>query len=151
LREADVEFSIDAYNENPKAYHETILKITERARNNDEHLSAVFKNAGKRLGQAVANMIAILNPQTVIFTGDGMRAGEILITPAIEEARRLKLSGDKNETEFITHIWGDEVWARGAAALTLQHIYAEPDEKQNFSSSKIKGPTKLKPSKRARR
>ncbi|MBL4740125.1 MAG: ROK family transcriptional regulator [Sneathiella sp.] len=149
LREADVEFSIDAYNENPKAYHETISKITERARNNDEHLSAVFKNAGKRLGQAVANMIAILNPQTVIFTGDGMRAGEILITPAIEEARRLKLSGDKNETEFITHIWGDEVWARGAAALTLQHIYAEPDEKQNFSSSKITGSTKLKPTKRA--
>jgi len=128
LREADVEFSLDAYNENPKAYHDTITKITDRARNGDEHLSAVFEKAGKRLGQAVANMIAILNPQTVIFTGDGMRAGEILIEPAIVEARRLKLSGDKNKTEFVTHIWGDEVWARGAAALTLQHIYAEPDD-----------------------
>jgi len=134
LREADVEFSLQAYNENPKAYHDTITKITEQARDGDVHLSSVFAEAGKRLGQAVANMIAILNPHAVIFTGDGMRAGDILTKPAIEEARRLKLSGDENETEFVTHVWGDEVWARGAAALTLQHIYAEPEEKQNTSS-----------------
>lgn len=127
LREADKKFSLDAYNDNPKVYHDAITRITDRARGGDERLAGIFSEAGTRLGQAVGNMIATLNPPTVIFTGDGMRAGDTLIGPAIEEARRLKLSGDRNETEFISHVWGDEVWARGAAALMLQHIYADPD------------------------
>ena len=126
LREAEPNFSLDAYNENPKAYHDAITHISEQARNGDPKCTGLLAEAGKRLGQAVANMIATLNPPTVIFTGDGMRAGDALIEPALAEAKRLKLSGDHFETEFISHIWGDEVWARGAAALTLEHIYANP-------------------------
>lgn len=127
LREADENFSLDAYNENPKAYHDAITRITDQARGGDERLAKILFDAGTRLGQAVGNMIATINPPTVIFTGDGMRAGDALIGPAIEEARRLKLSGDNYETEFISHVWGDEVWAQGAATLMLQHIYADPD------------------------
>ncbi|MEH6403894.1 MAG: ROK family transcriptional regulator [Sneathiella sp.] len=126
LREAEPNFSLDAYNENPKAYHDAITHISEQAREGDPKCVALLAEAGKRLGQAVANMIATLNPPTVIFTGDGMRAGDALMAPALAEAKRLKLSGDHFETEFIAHIWGDEVWARGAAALTLEHIYANP-------------------------
>lgn len=127
LREADENFSLDAYNENPKAYHDAITRISDQARGGDNRLANILLEAGTRLGQAVGNMIAMINPPTVIFTGDGMRAGDTLIGPAIEEAQRLKLSGDHYETEFISHVWGDEVWAQGAAALMLQHIYADPD------------------------
>lgn len=126
LREALADFSLDAYSENPQAYRDTLSRITDQAANGDADLSYILLQAGKRLGQAVANMIAILNPPTVIFTGEGLRAGDALLGPAIDEARRLKLSGDQFETEFISHVWGDEVWARGAAALMLQHIYADP-------------------------
>lgn len=127
LREAEENFSLDAYNDNPKVYHDTITRLAEQAQHGDARLVALFAEAGKRLGQAVGNMIATLNPPTVIFTGDGLRAGEVLIGPTIAEARRLKLAGNRYDTEFITHVWGDEVWARGAAALVLQHIYADAD------------------------
>ncbi len=127
LREAEESFSLDAYNDNPKVYHDTITRIADQARHGDTRLAAIYAEAGRRLGQAVGNMIATLNPPTVIFTGDGLRAADALIGPVIEEARRLKLSGNSYDTTFISHVWGDEVWARGAAALVLQHIYADPD------------------------
>lgn len=126
LREAEENFSLEAYNENPKSYHEAITRISDQARKGDPKSAGLLEDAGKHLGHAVANMIATLNPPTVIFTGDGMRAGDALMGPALAEAKRLKLTGNHFETEFISHIWGDEVWARGAAALTLEHIYANP-------------------------
>jgi predicted NBD/HSP70 family sugar kinase len=127
LREAEENFSLDAYNDNPKVYHDTISRIAGQAQRGDSRLVQIFAEAGKRLGQAVGNMIATLNPPTVIFTGDGLRAGDVLIGPTIDEAKRLKLAGNRFDTEFVTHVWGDEVWARGAAALVLQHIYADAD------------------------
>jgi hypothetical protein len=26
----------------------------------------------------------------------------------------------------VAHVWGDDVWARGAAALVLQQVYMDP-------------------------
>lgn len=135
LNAADDSFSLDAYNENPTVYHDSITRITEKAQAGDERLISVFTEAGTRLGQGVANMIATLNPPTVIFTGGGMRAGDTLIGPAIAEATRLKLPGNQFDTEFVSHQWGDEVWARGAAALMLQHLYANVDFRKESDSS----------------
>ncbi len=127
LRQALADFSLATYTENPSAYRDTLSRIAEQAKNGDETLGDILHQAGIRLGQAVANMIATLNPPTVIFTGEGLRAGDVLLGPAIQEAKRLKLSGDHFDTDFISHVWGDEVWAQGAAALMLQHIYADAD------------------------
>jgi len=38
----------------------------------------------------------------------------------------LQLAGNRFETEIVAHLWGDDVWARGAAALVLQQAYMDP-------------------------
>ena len=88
----------------------------------------VFQRAGRQLGRAIGNLFATLNPPTIIVTGAGVRAGAIMLDPMREEALKLQLSGNQFDTEIIIHRWGDDVWARGAAALVLHRnaIFRRP-------------------------
>jgi hypothetical protein len=44
-----------------------------------------------------------------------MAAVEANVMPVLREA-----------TEIVFHPWGDEMWARGAAAIVLRQIYESP-------------------------
>ncbi len=125
LREVMANFSLEAYNRSPQVYHDEIERITRQAQAGDDALAAVFAAAGRQLGRAIGNLIATLNPPSIIVTGEGVRAGELLLGPMQDEARALQLSGNRFDTEFLVHHWGDDVWARGAAALVLQRRYSD--------------------------
>jgi len=127
LRQVLPHFSLDSYSQDPKAYHVEIERITAEAKAGDPALRAEFAKAGRILGRAIGNLIATLNPPKVIVTGEGLRAGEMLFGPLVEEAKKLQLAGNRFETEIVAHTWGDDVWARGAAALVLQQVYMDPE------------------------
>ena len=126
LRQVLPKFSLDSYTRDPKAHHVEIERITAEAKAGDQALAAEFANAVRVLGRAIGNLIATLNPPRVIVTGEGLRAGDLLFGPLVEEARKLQLAGNRFETEIVAHLWGDDVWARGAAALVLQQAYIDP-------------------------
>ena len=126
LRQVLPHFSLDSYSQDPKAYHVEIERITAEAKAGDQALTAEVAKAGRILGRAIGNLIATLNPPKVIVTGEGLRAGEMLFAPLVKEARKLQLAGNRFETEIVAHLWGDDVWARGAAALVLQQAYMDP-------------------------
>ncbi len=125
LRQVLPHFSLDSYTTDPKAYHVEIERITKEAKDGDQALAAEFAKAGRVLGRAIGNLIATLNPAKVIVTGEGLRAGDMLFDPLVAEAHRLQLAGNRFETEIVAHLWGDDVWARGAAALVLQQAYMD--------------------------
>lgn len=127
LREVMPGFSLEAYNRSPQAYHDEIERVTRAAQAGDPALAEVFEAAGRQLGRAIGNLIATLNPPTIIVTGAGIRAGEMMLAPMREEARALQLSGNRFDTEIIVHHWGDDVWARGAAALVLHRRYSDEE------------------------
>jgi predicted NBD/HSP70 family sugar kinase len=126
LRQVLPHFSLDSYRQDPKAYHVEIERITAEAKAGDEVLAAEFAKAGGILGRAIGNLIATLNPSKVIVTGEGLRAGDMLFAPLVAEARKLQLAGNPFATDIVAHLWGDDVWARGAAALVLQQAYMDP-------------------------
>ncbi len=127
LREADGGISIDAYAANPTLYHGRINEITRQARDGDERLREVFQKAGRSLGFALANLVAMLNPPRIILSGDGMRAGELLFDPVREGLADHRPTAPQFEVDLVTHRWGDDVWARGAAAMVLQRLYSRSE------------------------
>jgi len=48
----------------------------------------IFDRAGKYLGIAVASMLNIFNPEIVLFVGGMVSAGDFLLKPVIEEAKK---------------------------------------------------------------
>lgn len=135
LREIDADFSLEAYNTNPQSFHPMIEDATRRALEGDEELQKIFAEAGRWLGRAMGNLISIMNPPTIFLTGEAMRAGSLLTDTAREEARANQLSYNLFDTRIIITNTNDDVWAQGAAALVLEHIYTGASKVKNVYST----------------
>lgn len=105
---------------------DAIENLTQQALQGDERLISIFARAGQILGMGVANLINVLNPELIVFSGEGMRAADLLIPSALAEAENRAVIASKGKTRFEVHRWGDEVWARGAAAAVLMSLYQSP-------------------------
>ncbi|MEK3723968.1 ROK family protein [Paenibacillus sp. FSL H8-0034] len=68
------------------------------------------------LGIGLINMINLYNPQKIIFGGSVSKAGDFLLKPAVEMAKRQSLLGMR-DVEFTMATLGDNVGLYGAAAL----------------------------------
>lgn len=79
--------------------------------------------AGTKLGYCIAILVNVLNPQLLIFSGEGMRYGDMLLEPVRNalhaNAMPTLTAGLKMHIEPL----GDDAWARGAASLVLQELF----------------------------
>jgi len=103
-----------------------LAELTRRAEAGDNRLTELFRRAGELLGVAIANAINMLNPPRLVISGDGLRAGEMLRAPLMAAVEANVMPTLREATEIVFHPWGDEMWARGAAAIVLRQIYEAP-------------------------
>jgi predicted NBD/HSP70 family sugar kinase len=86
-------------------------------------------DAGRALGVAIAGLCNLLAPERVIVGGDLARAGELLLEPVREVARRSSIAAMR-ETELSAGVLGDRAEVLGAVALVLresERFVAEPE------------------------
>jgi N-acetylglucosamine repressor len=100
------------------------------ARAGDQGALAVLAQAGDILGQGVANLITIFNPQRIIISGEGTRAGDLLFKSMLASVARNVMPGLANDTNIQIDAWGDDAWARGAASLVLRQLFLSPLHKE---------------------
>jgi predicted NBD/HSP70 family sugar kinase len=82
--------------------------------------------AGDALGFAIASLITLFAPPKVILAGAALVAGERLLMPLRAAVRRYTPLSLTDVTEIVVHSWSDDIWARGAAAMTLRDLYGAP-------------------------
>src|SRR5690625_5443542 len=58
----------------------TSKAIADAARQGDHLAQEVFDFTGKILGRALADVVALLNPQRIVITGGVVQAGDLLLT-----------------------------------------------------------------------
>lgn len=87
---------------------------------------AVYARAGQVLGQGLANLVNVLDPQRIILSGEGVRAGEWLFGPMRAALGQHVLPGLAREVDLCLDVWGDDAWARGAASLVLRELFESP-------------------------
>ncbi len=78
---------------------------------------AAIELLGRRLGIGIANAINTFDPDVVVVGGGASIAGELLLAPAREEARRFTLTGVGTRTEIRRARHGSLAGVRGAALL----------------------------------
>jgi predicted NBD/HSP70 family sugar kinase len=96
------------------------------ARSGQPCFVALFRRAGEALGYAIANLITLFAPPKVILAGAALRAGALFVEPLTATVRAVLPEALASVGEIVVHEWGDEFWARGAAALTLRDLYGAP-------------------------
>ncbi|MGD0693140.1 MAG: ROK family protein [Acidimicrobiales bacterium] len=96
-------------------------------RSGDPVACSVVENAGRRLGQAVSNMMTLLNPELLIICGEGTELGATFIDPIIAAVREQTFGDLGRNVEIKVQLWGDEAWAVGAATQVLRESFSMPN------------------------
>jgi predicted NBD/HSP70 family sugar kinase len=99
----------------------------------------IYYSAGKMLGIGISYLMAMLNPEKIIITGKGVKAGDFLFDPmftSIDECISKKFGNFG--TRFIIKDWAWEDWAQGAGTLVLNELFKSPVEKNKMNDNKEK-------------
>jgi glucokinase len=97
--------------------------VTEAARRGDEVALRVLAEVGGRLGEGIAGLVNILDPQVVVVGGGAVRAGDLLLDPA-RRAFHDAVQGPEHRPRvpIVAAQLGPDAGAVGAAVLALEEL-----------------------------
>lgn len=104
----------------------TLDLLIEQARSGNKPLQSIFAKAGSIMGLGIAALIQIFNPEKIIFSGDGVKSGELLFEPMRKSIEEHTNSDMIAPVQTIVEKWKDSDWARGAATIALKEFYKYP-------------------------
>ena len=93
--------------------------VTEAARAGDRASREALERIGTLLGVGIANAMNVFNPEVVLLGGGVSAAGDLLLVPAREEARRRARPPSSGARVEIAHL-GQEAGMIGAALLARE-------------------------------
>ena len=98
----------------------TTRDLFEMAISGDETARQVFAEAGRRLGQAAANLVNVLAPDRVIIGGGVAQAGDLLLDPCRAAVHEHVLSDACRQTPVVLADLGPHAAAIGVAELAAR-------------------------------
>ncbi len=81
--------------------------------------ATIFRRAGRYLALGLSNVVQLFDPALIILAGERMRYDYLYSDAVLREMQALTLTEGRTSCEIATNVWGDLVWAQGAAALAL--------------------------------
>ena len=99
-------------------------ELVARAVDGDPRASSIVAGAGHQLGQVVAWLVNLLNPEVVVIGGGVADAGELLLGPIREEVARASLPQSAEQVRVVRWALGQDAKVRGAVHGAMHN--AEP-------------------------
>jgi glucokinase len=97
--------------------------VTEAARGGDPVARGILSRVGERLGQGLAGLANVLDPEVVVVGGGVVAAGEWLLEPARRVfARSIEAPAHRPEVPILPASLGNDAGAVGAALLALEAL-----------------------------
>jgi glucokinase-like ROK family protein len=97
----------------------TVDAMLEAARGGDLGCRRVIHDAGRALGQVVATLLNVLNPELLVVGGDLAGAGDLLLDGVRESVGRAALPEAARRAEVVAGVLGDRAQVLGALALVV--------------------------------
>lgn len=113
------EYTTITANENGKV---TISSILAEANKGDHLAIKLISEGGYYIGQGIAVLIHIMNPQSIVLSGKGSEAGKVWLAPIQQALNELCIPALLNNTEVILSPLGSNAQLVGAAALVVDNI-----------------------------
>lgn len=97
--------------------------VTRAARDGDPTARAILAEVGRRLGEGIAGLVNVLDPEVVVVGGGAAEAGDLLLAPAREAfVRAVEAPEHRPPVEVVPAELGAEAGAVGAALLALEEL-----------------------------
>lgn len=95
--------------------------VAQAAMEGDHAAVAVFGEVGMRLGEGIAGLVNVLDPEVVVVGGGVAEVGDILLKPArMAFATTVEAPDHRPEVPIVPAALGNDAGAVGAAALALE-------------------------------
>jgi glucokinase len=91
--------------------------MAHEAMEGDDFASMMIERTGKYIGTGVASVINLLNIERIVLGGGVMKAGDLILNPIIQEAKRRAFQPCFEATEIIAASLGEDATTIGAAML----------------------------------
>ena len=91
--------------------------VAHEAKNGDDFSAMMIERTGKYIGIGVASVINLLNIECIVLGGGVMDAGDLILNPIIQEAKRRAFQPCFEATRIAAATLGKDASAIGAALL----------------------------------
>lgn len=98
----------------------TTFDLAGLAQSGDATTAEVFALAGRRLGQAIGNLVNLLDPDRVLVGGGVAQAGDLILKPCRETVPPLVLAAEAKNVPVVAAELGPQAAAVGAACLARE-------------------------------
>jgi predicted NBD/HSP70 family sugar kinase len=105
------------------AHDKAVARAVQRAEAGEARYANALSRAGEALGFAIANLITLFAPPKVLICGRALAGSERLLAPLRETVATLLPPSLADVAEIVVREWSDDIWVRGAAAMTLRELY----------------------------
>ena len=102
----------------------TAADIAHEAQNGDDFAAMMIGRTGRYIGTAIAAVINLLNTERIVLGGGVMEAGELILDPIVQEARRRSFQPNFESTQIVAATLGPDAVAIGAALLAREAAQA---------------------------
>jgi glucokinase len=95
--------------------------VWEAARQRDRMATSILEEVGRRLGEGIAGLVNVLDPEAVVIGGGVVDIGDLLLAPARKAfVAAVEAPDHRPEVPLVPARLGNRAGAIGAAALALE-------------------------------
>lgn len=102
--------------------HGSVNSVLAAAGNGDAAAINLISGAAYNIGQGIAVLIHIMNPEAIVLSGKGIKAGKIWLAPIQQAINEFCIPALTNDIEVKLSSLGTNAQLIGAAALTIEKI-----------------------------
>ncbi|MGZ3971075.1 MAG: ROK family protein [Mucilaginibacter sp.] len=111
--------------------------IIDAASNGDQFAIDLLADAGYKIGKAMAILVHIMNPETIILSGRGSKVGKILLAPIQQAINKYCIPRLAANTSLHVSQLGFEAEIIGAAILVMENFNGETQNQTLTSKQTI--------------
>ncbi len=105
--------------ENAGAAGASYDEVVERARTGEPRALQAFRDAGRALGSLLSSVVTLVDPESIVLTGDGLPVYDIA-RAEVDEAFRQGLRPYDADVTVVVQPFEFSEWARAAAVLAIR-------------------------------
>ena len=97
----------------------TARDVADAAKQGDELAQRIIRDTGSRLGEALAILVDLFNPERIVIGGLAMRLGESLLAPARQVMQREALPASAKLCQVIPAALGEQIGDVAAICIAM--------------------------------
>lgn len=109
-----------------------VSDIIEAVNKGDLFAIEIINKLGHFLGEALASLVHIFNPEMIIIGGKVALAEDYLINPIQNTLNKYTISHIKKDTEVVTSLLQDKVKLLGSVAMVMNQVFDENVDEMKF-------------------